>query len=171
MTYVQTRTCTTYSPSLTTTIPAFCAPTAQVNAPAILSVTNLTAVRPFTVPNKLSCCGACANTFNCVWWKFNFAKPYANGSGDPWQLGSCTFAFNTAYYPNTDWGNTGAICPNGKVNTIDPKYLLSGRESANSLGGYNHGSCGNLVGEFQSSQDFGYPDSVYSDLICPDRTG
>jgi hypothetical protein len=158
-----TQTCLSLIPSATTILPAFCAPSIQVNAPTPLSLPSLPTTTPFRVPDKLSCCAACANVFNCVWWHFAFSV-----AGDPWREGKCVYAFNTGdYNGTTDWGNTAAVCPNGKVAGIDGKYGWSGSESANAKEGYNHGPCGAPVGEFQSSQDFGWPDGVYGDVVCP----
>jgi len=68
-----------------------------------------------------------------------------------------------AYYigTNDDEGGAPAICPNGAVQGItnfSPDY---GNEANNNNPGYNFGPCGGAPNEFESNEDFGYPNDYY----------
>ncbi|KAJ9604282.1 hypothetical protein H2200_011116 [Cladophialophora chaetospira] len=148
----QTATCTSYSASPVKTYPAFCAPSLQVNAPQPNAHANWKVTPTFSVASKMDCCDACANVFNCVWWKFDFGT-----KGNGWSPGQCHYA----YYIGKagDIANEApAICPNGLTQGIGANYPYPGKEAPNNQPGYNFGPCGNVANLFESSQDFGYPD-------------
>lgn len=140
------------------TYPANCAPTLQANAPQPNIHANWKVSPNFTVPSKMDCCDACTNVFNCVWWKFDFGT-----KGDPWSPGFCHYAYfigNGSAVTGLYNGNVPAICPNGVMQGIDPSYPKNLQHESNiNDSGYNFGACGNALGLFQSSQDFGYPDN------------
>lgn len=111
----------------------------------------------------MDCCAACAGIFNCVWWKFDFGTP-----GDGWKPGICHYAYYIG--TSTDAGleyNQPAICPNGVTQGITNGITGQiGLEANNDHPGYNSGPCGNAYNNFESSQDFGYPDDYYLHT-CP----
>lgn len=122
----------------TATYPAISAPKNMVNSPGVNSKSNIRVVPNFTVPSKIDCCAACAQIFNCVWWKFDFGS----SAHDPWALGTCHYAYHTdntlvAGGPNY---NVPAICPNGNrdgtLQVVTPAFDGGGLNGT----GYNGGS-------------------------------
>ncbi|OCK73727.1 hypothetical protein K432DRAFT_447684 [Lepidopterella palustris CBS 459.81] len=167
-------TCTRRSPGQSTTVPAYCEPTFSFNLPSVppelaaIPENNIYTAPSITTENKLACCDACTNIFNCVWWKFDFGA-----IADVWKPGTCTFAYRT----NTsriDDGNTPAVCPNGvyegptwdnHASTLDgwPNNIQAWYNT-----GYNPGACGGGFNLFESNLDEGLaPDDYYRK--CPDQ--
>jgi hypothetical protein len=131
----------------------------MVNAAGVNVPPNMVVVPDFSVPSKIDCCAACAQVFNCVWWKFDFGS----SAQDPWAPGMCHYAYHTdnTLLPNGSINNVPAICPNGLKDgtllSITPAYDESGLYKT----GYNAGQCAS-AGAYeiaQSDQDFGCPAS------------
>ena len=121
----------------------------------------------FSVPSKMDCCAACAQIFNCVWWKFDFGS----SAQDPWSPGTCHYAYHTdnTLVSGPD-ENMPLICPNGSKNGILQSSTPAFDESGLYKTGYNAGQCaGSSAYElFQSDQDFGCPPSDPScSNACP----
>ena len=160
-------TCTSYYPSTWATYPAVCLGSALANAATVSSHTAVQTVSkqgtgPITVASKSDCCYLCASTLNCVWWKFNFAT-----LGKPWAGGTCIYAYHTdvgKYY-----NEVPPVCPNGQVDITFSNINLTGQVDyyALTLPGYNFGPCASgVVGEYQSSEDYGLPNYQYNP-DCP----
>ncbi|KAI8629811.1 hypothetical protein F5Y19DRAFT_77308 [Xylariaceae sp. FL1651] len=159
------------------TLPAFCRPSGFVNAPELATPTGTQAALPTavvtlsanSVPDKVSCCGECANYFNCFAWRF--VPSYVGtptdrlpGGFDPWRHGNCEIAYYTGN--TTQDGVTtdcaASICPNGRL-----LGMLNGTnnhqqdrwEDGLYYNGWNEGACGdagNIV--FQKGKDSGIGD-------------
>ncbi|KAI8961166.1 hypothetical protein F5Y11DRAFT_241601 [Daldinia sp. FL1419] len=159
----------------TATIPNFCNPSAQVNAPSL--ITSRTDIPTATVSvgavsNKLDCCVQCAGIFNCVAWSFvpvytQAPNAHLPGGFDPWGRGDCEVVYHTGN-PDDEAGtahdNSAAnLCPNGKVGEL---LAISGSATTNGSwtnlyhNGWNEGPCAEPVAPFDSGKDAGRGDAA-----------
>ncbi|KAI1164659.1 hypothetical protein F5B18DRAFT_614850 [Nemania serpens] len=158
-------------------LPAFCRPTLFANAPALASPTPARPAATVTlgansVPDKASCCAACAAYYNCFAWRF---VPAFAGSPsdrlpagfDPWRHGGCEVAYHTGN--GTSGGGGGraggnALCPNGRLRGVLSGTTNPGRRpwfEGLYYNGWNQGACGDLgpVIIFSGGEDPGVGDA------------
>ncbi|KAI0105860.1 hypothetical protein F4814DRAFT_452242 [Daldinia grandis] len=161
----------------TVTIPNFCNPSAQVNAPSFIpSRTDIptATVTVGAVSNKLDCCVQCASIFNCVAWHFvpvytQAPNPHLPGGFDPWGRGDCEAVYHTGNpddETNTAHDDSATnLCPNGKVGEL---LANNGSAPAQATGswanlyynGWNEGPCAEPVAPFDSGKDAGRGDEA-----------
>ncbi|KAI0809989.1 hypothetical protein GGR55DRAFT_147965 [Xylaria sp. FL0064] len=93
----------------TSTLPAFCRPTLYANAPSLFSPspsaahpvsTAVVTMSANSVPDKVSCCAACATYYNCFAWRFvpsyvGTPSERLPGGFDPWRHGNCEIVYHT----------------------------------------------------------------------------
>ncbi|KAI1349166.1 hypothetical protein F5Y01DRAFT_290132 [Xylaria sp. FL0043] len=91
------------------TLPAFCRPTLYANAPSLFSPspsaahpvsTAVVTMSANSVPDKVSCCAACATYYNCFAWRFvpsyvGAPSERLPGGFDPWRHGNCEIVYHT----------------------------------------------------------------------------
>ncbi|KAI1271611.1 hypothetical protein F5Y07DRAFT_340042 [Xylaria sp. FL0933] len=111
-----TKLCTVIKGSYpTSTLPAFCRPTLYANAPSLFSYspspspspsaahpvsTAVVTMSANSVPDKVSCCAACATYYNCFAWRFvpsyvGTPSERLPGGFDPWRHGNCEIVYHT----------------------------------------------------------------------------
>ncbi|KAI0593654.1 hypothetical protein F4775DRAFT_489098 [Biscogniauxia sp. FL1348] len=174
--------CTTIAGNYPTqTVPAFCNPSALVNAPTLETRSGL-AVATVTisgVTNKLDCCAGCAGIYNCFAWQFKpaWSGPPSErlpGGFDPWGRGDCEAVYYTGPIDEDNGvGTDGAasVCPNGRLsnmligtnNTATGPNGERARWSNLYFNGWNQGSCGDAEAIFEASTDPGIGDA---DTLC-----
>ncbi|KAK2016438.1 hypothetical protein LZ32DRAFT_669480 [Colletotrichum eremochloae] len=104
--------CTEYTYTApTTTVANFCDPTFYSNfvaTPTIPAGATASHAKATVSPvgDRLTCCEVCAETFNCVYWKYQAARPQTPspafpGGFDPWNYGRTMVAASWATSPTT----------------------------------------------------------------------
>ncbi|KAI2638436.1 hypothetical protein GGS21DRAFT_548928 [Xylaria nigripes] len=163
-------------------LPAFRQPRLFTNEPTLFPVPSVatTTLSPNSVPDKVSCCGACADYCNCITWRFvpaSVGNPSNQEPGvfNPWRGRDCEIAYHTGKkYPFTVEGNNttstdiASICPNGRV-----PGMLNGKANQSSgrwlivlyYDRWNEGACGGL-GDVLFQKERGDPGIGDGDALC-----
>ncbi|KAI0399843.1 hypothetical protein F4802DRAFT_531814 [Xylaria palmicola] len=156
----------------TSTLAAFCRPSLYANAPVLSpplppaspAATAVVTMSANSVPDKVSCCAACAGYYNCFAWRFVPAyaeppTPRLPGGFDPWRHGNCEVAYYTGGFAGDGDGEGSrvpGICPNGLIKGA----VVGGNDTVTEKGdggeskdvwvdglyynGWNEGACGGL---------------------------
>lgn len=166
-----TETCTSYtSGAPRKTYAAYCDPSLYTNAiaspttPAGVSAAEATS----SVDTRIDCCQACADIYNCVFWKYTPDTTFAPGpifvdGFDPWSPGSCVVGYQTGVTgdPGQDSGQP-AVCPNGVAGLFldysEGQHALAGTYNSLFMNGWNDGPCGSAVNIYESNQACGCSD-------------
>ncbi|KAI1327094.1 hypothetical protein F5Y16DRAFT_372620 [Xylariaceae sp. FL0255] len=161
------------------TLPGFCRPSNFVNAPALATPTGNQGALPTavvtmgaeSVVDKVTCCGHCAEYYNCYAWRFvpvyvgdpTVVEP---GGFEPWKYGNCEIAYytgsNSTEGVTTDC--TASVCPNGRLlNQLNGTNNPQQNTWTDGLyyNGWNEGACGS-TGDviFEAGSDEGYGEPV-----------